>query len=110
MVVAPLYGTGASIVDRRGVGLIMPPGEEYSWPNDASRSLVHLVTVEKLRKVAAGAQVSAENRRFILKVLQKHFVFGNLDDASWTAKLCLLLWSLFLNQLLLTRIASDSWL
>jgi len=24
--------------------------------------------------------VSAENRRFILKVLQKHFVFGNLDD------------------------------
>lgn len=26
------------------------------------------------------ATVSAEHRRFILKVLQKHFVFGNLDD------------------------------
>ena len=26
------------------------------------------------------SKVSAENRRFILKVLQKHFVFGNLDD------------------------------
>ena len=28
-------------------------------------------------------KVSAEHRRFILKVLQKHFVFGNLDDDAW---------------------------
>ena len=32
------------------------------------------------KSVKGNANVSAENRRFILKVLQKHFVFGNLDD------------------------------
>lgn len=31
-------------------------------------------------KSVKGGNVSSENRRFILKVLQKHFVFGNLDD------------------------------
>ncbi|CAJ1362555.1 unnamed protein product [Effrenium voratum] len=36
-------------------------------------------TTPKSSKGPAG-NVSAENRRFILKVLQKHFVFGNLDD------------------------------
>ena len=38
-------------------------------------------SVDRCREnLGIHSKVSAENRRFILKVLQKHFVFGNLDD------------------------------
>ena len=47
-------------------------------------ALCRRARVSKTTETELRPEVSAENRRFILKVLQKHFVFGNLDDATWS--------------------------